>query len=63
MSRHVIPKQEFVTSAIKVALYKDLILKTQKSVEVELKVVSYTVTYEKIFCRQEENTKWKRKTD
>ena len=63
MSRHVIPKQEFVTPAINVALYKDLILKIQNSVEVELKVVSYTVTYEKIFFRQEENTKWKRKTD
>ena len=50
MSRHVKPKQAFITPAVKLTLDKDLILKTEDGVRVELKVVSCTVTYGKIIC-------------
>ena len=61
MSLNIKSKQIFVMSTIKLALDN---FKTQGTVRLGLKkVVSYTVTYGKTFCGQEEKTKWKRKRD
>ena len=61
MSRHIKSKQKFVTSTIKLALdnFKNTRLRQDRANE----VVSYTVTYGKTFCWQEEKTKWQRKMD
>ena len=61
MSRHIKSKQTFATSAVKLLLDKNLILKTRASARVELS--SYTVAYGKTFFWQEEKTKREGKRD